>query len=217
MIPGDEFVGYYPSVSTILGSRPNPYIEEWKAKVGEAVAKKISKKATDSGTLVHENIENYLLGRPSTLSMFDERENAVVKGIKPFLDTIEKVFCLETSLWSDSIRVAGTIDCAAYIGGVPTVIDWKTSNRIKSTEDIHHYFEQAACYALMIYERTGIPISDILICMVVYDQPKEPLFFPAKVQDHLPGFIKCRKDYNSTTQAKELLQQCKLLQNSSSL
>jgi len=209
-IPGSN--NYYPSVSTILGSRPNVHIEQWKKRVGEVTAAKISKAATDSGTLVHDSIEKFILtGCDPQFSMFRTRERDVYYGIKDYISSLDKVFCLETAMWSDKLRVAGTVDCAAYIDGVPTVIDWKTSKFPKNKEDIHHYFEQAAAYALMIYERTGIAISDISICMMVYEMPNDPLIFKAKVKDHLQSFLDLRNSFDTSKQAKELIHQCELL------
>ncbi len=207
----------YPSVSTILGSRPNIFIDQWKKAVGDTVAARISKAATDSGTLVHDSIEYFILtGRNPEFSMFQKRERDVFYGVKSYISTLEKVFCLETPMWSDTLRVAGTVDCAAYIGGIPTVIDWKTSQFPKGRDEIYHYFEQASAYALMIYERTGIAISDISICMMVYEMPNEPIIFKAKVKDHLQSFLDLRNSFDSSSLAKELIHQCELLSSESS-
>lgn len=210
-VNGPAGIDFYPSVSTVLGSAPNPHIEAWKKKVGPEAAAKISKTATDSGTKVHDSIERIIRGLPLTLTPFDIREREVVDGARPFLAEMGKVFCLETQLWSDKFRIAGTVDCAAYIDGKPTVIDWKTSKFPKSASEIQSYFMQAAAYAFMIYERTGVAIADIVIFMVVYDMPDAPLVFREKVKNYLPAFSKLREEYSSTVIAKELEEQCKIL------
>ena len=47
--------GNYSSITTILGKTSNnAWLQAWKDKVGEEEAARISKEATDRGTLVHE-------------------------------------------------------------------------------------------------------------------------------------------------------------------
>lgn len=181
----------YPSVSTVLGKGlDNAAIDEWRIKVGDKVADEISKRATARGTLLHENIENQLLGRPLTFNMFHAEERQMFKHVLPILDDIEEVIALETQLWSDKLRVAGTVDCCAFYRGKWRLIDWKTSGRYKSRDDIHSYFMQCAAYAMMIYERTGIAVGDILIVMMTQDDGL--LIFEESVRDWLPKFIEVR-------------------------
>lgn len=181
----------YPSVSTVLGKGlDNSAIDEWRAKVGDKVADEISRRATVRGTLLHENIENQLLGKPLTFNMFHAEERQMFKPVLPILDDIEEVIALETQLWSDKLRVAGTVDCCAFYRGKWRLIDWKTSGRYKSRDDIHSYFMQCACYAFSLYERTGIAVGDILIVMMVQDYGL--LLFEEKTRDWLPKFIEVR-------------------------
>ena len=47
--------GNYPSITTILGKTSNQiWLQKWREKVGEEEAARISKEATDRGTLIHE-------------------------------------------------------------------------------------------------------------------------------------------------------------------
>src|SRR6056300_2066597 len=55
--------GSYPSITTILGKTANQaWLQAWKDRVGEEEAARISKIATDRGTLVHEYAERYFNG-----------------------------------------------------------------------------------------------------------------------------------------------------------
>lgn len=181
----------YPSVSTVLGKGlPNPWIDQWRKKVGDKVANEISKRATDRGTLIHENIENTILGKPLTFNMFQQEDKMMYKQVLPVLEEITIVRGLETQMWSDKLRVAGTVDCIAVHKGKLKCIDWKTSGHYKSRDEIHSYFMQTAAYSMMFWERTGYAIADILICMVTPDDGL--LLFSEKVKDWLPEFIKVR-------------------------
>lgn len=181
----------YPSVSTILSAgMDHSYIDAWKAKVGDKVADEIGRKATTRGTLLHENIENRIMGRPETFNMFHVEEKQMFKSALPIMDELEEVIALETQLWSDKLRVAGTVDCCARYKGKLRLIDWKTSGRYKSRDDIHSYFLQTAAYAYMIYERTGVAVGEILIVMMTQDDGL--LLFEERVSDWLPKFIEMR-------------------------
>ena len=172
----------------------NSAIDEWRAKVGDKVADEISKRATVRGPLLHENIENQLLGKPLTFNMFHAEERQMFKPVLPILDDIEEVIALETQLWSDKLRVAGTVDCCAFYKGKWRLIDWKTSGRYKSRDDIHSYFMQCSAYAFSLYERTGIIVNDLLIVMLTKDDGL--LLFEESVRDWLPKFIEVRNNVN---------------------
>lgn len=181
----------YPSVSTILGAgSDHSHLDEWRAKVGDKVADEISKKATTRGTLLHENIENRIIGKPETFNMFHVEERQMFKSALPIVDELEEVIALETQLWSDKLRAAGTVDCCARYKGKLRLVDWKTSGRYKSRDEIHSYFLQTAAYAYMIYERTGIVVEDILIVMMTQDDGL--LLFEEKVLPWLLKFIEMR-------------------------
>ena len=53
--------GSYPSITTILSAFPKPELMEWKKRVGEAEANRISSLATSRGTKIHSLCEQYLL------------------------------------------------------------------------------------------------------------------------------------------------------------
>lgn len=52
--------GYYPSVTTVLGILSKKGIAEWRRRVGEAEANRISTQAARRGTEVHQMCEDYV-------------------------------------------------------------------------------------------------------------------------------------------------------------
>lgn len=188
--------GYlYPSVSTVLGATDdNKALDEWRAKVGIEVADKISKKATVRGSLIHENVENFILGKPETFSMFQVEEKMMFRQLMPVLEHCDNVVAMETPMWSDITRSAGTPDLICNYRGVLTIVDWKTSGRFKRREDIPNYFIQTAAYAQMFYERTGYPIGNILIAMTTQDDGL--LLFQEKVKDWFPKWQERRNKFD---------------------
>ena len=72
-----------PSVTTVLGAQKKQGIMEWRKRVGEAEANRISKQATGRGTNVHTLCERYLNNEPLGDVMPDAVE--MFRSLKPLL------------------------------------------------------------------------------------------------------------------------------------
>lgn len=180
----------YPSVTAVVGRLKMKQIMEWRQRVGNEEANKISGRASRRGTSIHSLCENYLLGRPARPSMFDAD---MFNSMRPILDKIDNIHCLETQLYSHHLRVAGTVDCIAEYEGRLHVIDFKTASKPKQRDWIHDYFMQTSAYAVMFEEMTGVPVSRLLIVMGVDDH--DPLIFQERRNDWIGQFIELRNQY----------------------
>lgn len=186
----------YPSVTTITGLLSKQSIIEWRKRVGEEEANRISTKAAKRGTKIHSLCESYLNNESVEPDFFHKE---MWDTIVPELRKINNVHCLETPLYSDHLQVAGTVDCIAEYEGKLAVIDFKTSKRIKSRDDIHGYFMQCSAYAVAFEERTGIPVSKLVVIMGVDDE--QALVFKERRDDWIEQFKDLRLQYK---QAKGL-------------
>lgn len=180
----------YPSVTTITGQHTAKGIAEWRKRVGEEEANRVSARASARGTRIHQYCEDYLRGNLFEMDMFDTE---MFNSIKFLLDDIDNIHCLETPLWSDHLQVAGTVDCIAEFQGKLSVIDFKTASKPKDRDDIYHYFMQCAAYSVAFEERTGIPIGRLVILMAVDND--DPRWFIEKRDNWIGGFKKLRLDY----------------------
>jgi hypothetical protein len=182
----------YPSVTTILSAiSDNSWKDEWIARVGKEEAEKISKKATTRGTAVHELTEQYLRNNSDYKKGHMPSNIANFQYIKPFLDKHVGIIAgLEVPLYSDTLRIAGRVDCVAQWDDEWSIVDFKTSKKEKTRDDIHNYFMQESAYAMMMYERTGIVCKKIVTVMTVDDG--QSLIFVEKSRDWLPKFIELR-------------------------
>ena len=156
----------YPSITTVLSILNKDKIQEWRKKVGEDQANRISQQAATRGTAVHSIAEDYLNNK-DTSSYLPHIQQSFI-NIKKILDEhITKIYGLEVPLYSRHLGLAGRCDCVGVYDGVPTIIDFKTSKRVKKAEDISNYFAQMSAYAIMWEERTGMPIVNTVIIMDV--------------------------------------------------
>ena len=138
----------YPSVTTVIADHGKEAILEWRKKVGDEKANEISRKATTRGTSVHKALEKYLKNEDiSSLEMLPNVKSLFVRMKAELDDKVNNIHCLEDRLYSHELKLAGTVDCIAEYKGVLSVIDFKTSIRLKKKENIGGYFMQgSACY-----------------------------------------------------------------------
>jgi hypothetical protein len=157
-----------PSVTTVLGRLSADGIAKWKARVGEAEAKRIGTQAATRGTAIHSICEQYLLNNPEYKKGVMPVNLDTFKRIKPYLDQyIGTIYGLEIPLYSYELQTAGRTDCIADYRGKLSIVDFKTSRKPKKEEWIQNYFIQATCYAMMAEELFGIAIPQIVIIIAV--------------------------------------------------
>ena len=162
----DEFLKLV-SITSVTSFWSRAKFAKWRKKVGEEKANEITRKATARGTDMHTLTEHYLLNAelPKVAPMGD----MLFKIAKPTLNNIDTIHALEGSLYSKELGVAGTVDCIAEYNGELSIIDFKTSKAPKPREWIDGYFVQAAAYACMYYELTGIAVKKLVIIMACED------------------------------------------------
>jgi len=186
-----------PSVTTVVGAQKKQAIMEWRRRVGEEVANKISKQATTRGTNMHSLCEYYLNNEPKPPGVVMPDAKEMFISIKPYLNKINNIHYQEVGLWSSQLGLAGRVDCIGEYEGRLTVIDFKTSKKAKDRESILDYFWQCTAYALMYEELIGQPIDELVIIMAVQDST--PLIFKEKTQDHIEGLVKAIDYYHKNT------------------
>ena len=184
------------SITSVTSFWNREKFAKWRKKIGEAKANEITRKATSRGTDTHTLIEHYLLNEES-LPKVQPISDFLYKIAKPTLNNIDNIHALEGSLYSKQLGVAGTVDCIAEYDGELAVIDFKTAAAPKPRDWIDGYFVQAAAYACMYYELTGVSVKKLVIIMtcengdcVVYEERDK-----AKYIKLLVNYIECFLNY----------------------
>ena len=193
----------YPSITTILSIRGKEAIYEWRKRVGDAEANRITKRSTTRGTQFHKLLEQYFLNQITDVDHFKASAIAKNPGVWfLFLEAIQelenhigKIYCIEDYLYSDEYGVAGAVDMIAEWDGKISVVDFKTSNSAKREEWIENYFIQGTAYAKMFTERTGIPCDQLIIFAIPDDGI--PQTFTKRVDDYAELLKESIRDYNN--------------------
>jgi genome maintenance exonuclease 1 len=184
-----------PSITSVISFKSRQFFKEWRERVGDAEADKITKHATGRGTDYHAIVEDYLnnkeiKGDPMSLPfmMFEDSKST--------LKCINNIHALEAPLYSDYLGLAGRVDCIAEFNKELAIVDFKTSAKEKRREWIEHYFVQEVAYAYMYYEMTGIEVDKLVTiitcetgdCQVfeVYDKMK----YINLLKDYIDEFVK---------------------------
>jgi genome maintenance exonuclease 1 len=163
------------SITSVTSHKNRQFFANWRKKIGEEKADKITRQATSRGTDMHTLTEHHL--KNEELPQVQPLSEFLFKIAKPDLNRINNIHALEGSMYSKVLGIAGTVDCIAEFDGELAIIDFKTSKKPKPVEWIEHYFVQCMAYGCMLYELTGLQVKKLVIIMacengecVVYEE-----------------------------------------------
>ena len=75
----------YPSVTSVLGMMDKSSFFEWRKRVGDEEANRVSARASSRGTRIHSLCEDFITTGKASPGMFDAE---MFNSIKPYLDKI---------------------------------------------------------------------------------------------------------------------------------
>lgn len=157
-----------PSVTTILnGTADKTALVEWRKRVGDAEATRISTESAGLGTLVHKHVENFIEGierPPGSTPIHVLARSMSDMIINKGLPGVDEVWGMEASLYYPGLY-AGTTDLCGVYKGKPSIMDHKTAKKMKKPEWMQDYFIQTTAYALAHNEVHGTDIQQGVLFM----------------------------------------------------
>ena len=201
-VPNEDELLKLVSITSVTSHKNRQIFVDWRKKVGEEEADKITKQATSRGTDMHTLVENYLHNRD--LPPVQPLSDFLFKISKSTLNRINNIHALEGSLYSKQLGIAGTVDCIAEFDGELAIIDFKTSKKPKPREWIEHYFVQCMAYGCMLYELTGISVKKLVIIMacengecVVYEERNKSKYIKL-LSKYIRKFVRDKLEFYGT-------------------
>jgi len=180
----------FPSVTTVLKDYNKEGIDKWIKRVGEVAAKKEGDYALDRGTKFHNLIESYLLtDKLDNIEEYPPMVKIMFQNLRPKLELIDNIHLMETTLFSNTLKVAGRVDVIGEYDGKLSIIDFKTSKRSKKLEWIKSYFMQTSAYAFMYHEMTELLPKQIVI-LIAGEQDLSTQVFVDNPGNHIRDFKK---------------------------
>lgn len=165
MTPG----GGLPSVTTILSATTDKTaLLEWRKRLGDEEADLQSRQAAGIGTIMHGYLEDHIAARPR-----ESKSNIIYKMARSMADTIigrglaqvDDVWGYEVNLYYPGLY-AGTADLVGTHRGIPAVMDYKNTKKMKKREWISNYFLQLVAYSMAHNQLFGTTIDYGVIFMV---------------------------------------------------
>jgi genome maintenance exonuclease 1 len=164
--------GKLPSVTTILSATKSKEslaaLKEWRARVGNSEATRITTEAANVGTIMHNILENWILEKeynPGN-NVIHRQAKSMAEEIKSNIEKdIQEIWGTEINLYYPDLY-AGTTDLVGVYKNKPAIMDFKQTNKPKKREWIDDYFLQAAAYGMahnILYD-TDIKTAAIFMC-----------------------------------------------------
>jgi genome maintenance exonuclease 1 len=161
-----------PSVTTILSSTKDmTHLNEWKKRVGEDNAKRITTEAAGVGTAMHSNLERFIAGlqrQPGSNPVHVQANQMADVIIENGLNKVNEVWGMEQALYFPGLY-SGTTDLVGVYDGEPAVMDYKQTNKPKKAEWVEDYYLQLTAYIMAHNEVYGTDIKRGVIFMCSRD------------------------------------------------
>lgn len=165
-----------PSVTTILdrtkSEESKKALEAWQRRMGAKKAEEIKNEAAFRGTLMHSYLERHLKGEnPTAGTNYYHKQSYKMADVilenylRPFLD---EFWALESPLYYPDLY-AGTTDMIGVYQGVPSIVDFKQTNKLKTDDRVEDYKVQLAAYLTAHNKLYGTDIKQGVILMCSKD------------------------------------------------
>ncbi len=175
-----------PGITSILkatkSSQEKAQLSNWRQRVGESEANRISRTSRDRGTLLHQLTKSYFLDESFTCP---DSIKPYWDNLLPILQDIHDVRLIEGYLFHYYEGYAGRVDCVASYHGIPCVIEFKLADRIKRLYD--EPLQLAAyCGALnrQYGVKYGVSLNHALLIVTTPDEVSLTWFDPDEVMDY---------------------------------
>lgn len=168
----------YPSVTTVLSNTADKgFLKRWINRVGLEESEKIKGRSAVRGTAVHSMCEDFVLNRqidfrkqmPFNIDLFKQIQRVLVKSV-------DNIRASEIMLYSDKLKIAGSVDLIADYKGRPAIVDFKTSLKEKREDWVLDYKLQTTLYAAMLHERFGLIHNDLAIIICIEEENDAQVF-----------------------------------------
>ncbi|KJH70252.1 PD-(D/E)XK nuclease family protein [Aliterella atlantica] len=171
-----------PSVTTIIKATRTPEdcnrLRKWQHKIdkvhGADTADRESSNARNRGNTIHEVIAATLKDLSDAQTLITPESKAYWNSVKPIVKAIKNPCAVEHIIYHHTLKYAGTLDLIADWQGKRTIIDWKTSSRIKKLAWMSEAILQVVAYKGAYESMQELPIEQALVVVI---SPKQSQLF----------------------------------------
>lgn len=176
-----------PSVTTILKILNKPFLQKWANVMGfkRQNIEDILRESAEKGTLVHQIIESYLMGRRYVWTTGRQNgKRAILYHLNSFINWKKTHIVVPEFMerYCTSSRYGGTVDFYGMVDGKATILDFKTSKKAYSS-----MFLQLGAYIKML-EEMGYKVEQVAIINIHVDGYKEKFMSREEMQFYIDCF-----------------------------
>jgi hypothetical protein len=188
----------FPSVTTVLKELPSKGLDAWRKRVGDKEADRATQHGANRGSALHKVLEQYVRNEKP------EIEHPIVKTlfsqVRASFNALDNIKVIESPLFSRRLFMAGTPDIIGDYSDLLSVVDLKTSTKVKQEKYIWSYYCQVAAYAVMYEELYGIRPKQGVIIIAVEQSPVPQIFKKSISEcfDLLVDYVRKVNDYKKS-------------------
>ncbi len=188
------------SVTTVISNNPakKKVLAEWRKRVGQEKAQRISNRSATRGTKYHKLVENYFNNEHDT-ELYKDTPLVwlMFNSSRKILDNINNIYLQEAALYSDYLRIAGRVDCIAEYNGKLSIIDFKTSAEEKKEAWLYDYYVQEMAYACMLQELYKLKVEQLVTIVACESGDTQVSIVPPK-KEYLIKLQEYIREYEET-------------------
>lgn len=189
-----KFYSAYPSVTKVINDTMSDYaqrlLEKWKEKMIKALGKEkfelMQRDQLNRGSEFHESIRRILLGQEPKENTSDVASS--MKSLKHIWPHLNSTTVVESYVAHPQLGYRGVVDCVCKYRGIPVVVEWKLSEKLKPRlQNTYDAPIQLAAYlgALNYDDNIKFQVTHGLV-VVAYTSgvPADAFFLKPEVCDH---------------------------------
>ncbi len=191
---------YLPSVTTILSATKDmTFLDQWRKRIGDEEADRQVKEGTTIGTLMHESIEQHIMGteRKTKGNLVHRKARLLAdRIITRGLSRVDEVWGVEIPLYFTG-AYAGRTDLVGQFDGIPSIMDHKNSKKMKKDEWVEDYYYQGCAYCLAHNEMYDSNIRQVVLFMASREDNDYKTFIlnGDKFDDYTDKWIRKLEDF----------------------
>lgn len=198
---------FLPSVTTILSeTKDMTFLDQWRSRIGDEEADRQVKEATTIGSLMHESVEQHILGQERKVKgnlVHRKARHLADRIISQGLSRVDEVWGVEVPLYFPG-AYAGRTDLIGQYDGIPSIMDHKNSKKIKKEEWVEDYYIQGCAYCLAHNEIYGSNIRQVVLFMASREDDDYKTFILSgdKFDDFTDKWIRKLEDFMLNQEAE---------------
>lgn len=195
----------FPSVTDIIKAtrtkEDRARLIKWQQKMdkryGLGTAETERDSAADRGDIIHDAIAVFLFDLYDPETLITPELKPYWQAVKPILRAIKNPKVYEHIVYHEALKYAGTLDLICDWGGKKTIVDWKTSKRVKKEKWMSEAQLQVAAYKGAYEVMNNCEIPQSLIVVISPKRVQQFLYDSIETKPHWEAWLKRLEEYYS--------------------